>query len=32
MKTEPYETYKEILMKNLIPNSADDLTVTNLYY
>ena len=27
MKTEPYETYKEILMKNLIPNSTDDLTV-----
>jgi len=27
MKTEPYETYKEILMKNLVPNSADDLIV-----
>ena len=27
MKTEPYETYKEILMKNLVPNSTDDLTV-----
>jgi folate-binding protein YgfZ len=26
-KTERYETYKEILMKNLVPNSADDLTV-----
>ena len=27
MKTEPYETYKEILMKNLVPNSTDDLIV-----
>ena len=27
MKTEPYEVYKEILMKNLVPNSTDDLTV-----
>ncbi len=27
IKTERYETYKEILMKNLVPNSADDLTV-----
>ena len=27
MKMEPYDTYKEILIKNLVPNSTNDLTV-----